>query len=1856
MEGGTYTITISGYPDDASFDQTTAEVTIAQADQTINRNFAGSWIRTASLMGMVSVEGTGIAGITVAISGRQDAQMLTDANGQFTFTGLRAGNYTVEISGFDPTDVAFSATSSAVEVAVGESKVWSFEGTYVRESAVAGQVSVEGSGLSGVTVSLQGMGADEEQMTDAGGQYTFSNLRAGEYQLAISGYDADEYGFTTTSATVRVEHGRTANVPFEGIMLRTASIMGQVSIEGEGLADVTVSLSGEGESQTAMTNEAGQYAFTELPAGNFQVAISGYDTDDYSFETTAKNVALALGETATVPFEGILLRTSGISGRVSVEGTGLDSVTVTLSGDDLEEDMTAMTDATGQYAIAGLAEGDYTVAISGYDDVSYVFDVTSMDVTLGDDDTQIVNFMGMHARTASVTVRMFVDELAKNNLHDDGEHAFPSAEMLAGVDPQAVPMLLEGLKSVVTLTGPGVHDTNDGMAMLDGSFVFGGLRAGQYQLVVNDIPATLLAALPQLQDYAYGGPATGYPIALTVGQAASQNVPIDITHTTVNFGVTLKAGDNLGPALEGASVTLYRDAAGTLKIDDAMTGATGMASIRIARAGTTGNTVYAAVAAPAGSYHTSGAMQAVPWNSQYPATVASNDADIVNTMADFSFSGATIMTDYGGGMALGGWKVSVMSGDEAVDGAPDELGDDGSASFSESVDAGDLPKTYMISMADDQANDSTGDGGEKYTSTTLSHTHDGLSLAGTSTDAGMLEVTYTTQTLKVYVHQEIDQVMGYTGNVLGGDVRMGGIIDVDIEHIASNGRATSFEATDSVRSSASGGAYTFRNVPAAANVIVTADEFATLGTDADGDPIANTAHLLDKNGHSDELAAYTGMDANGIMGGAFGAQGGFNHTVELCPLMSAEGDQRHGECGTFAFVETFAVDGQAWKWVRGKTSDDFASSNAKSGEPGLTVNMDPVDGENLAGESDSFEEKGNTKGFDFGHMPAGVYKVTVPSGWRAQRGPLDSPTNDLAARLSPLDSALNIDVTPTTGYAYGAVTDSENRRLAGVTVTVNGVSVTTDSNGRYVAEGFGKSSCSGSGRSGSNLICVRTDEEGSEATADAKNFAANSPTRIDVEIEDAAEVTTISGRVTHSDGGAGVGGVRVWVDGDAPLNKNAKAKSSDDENTIYITDGNGNFSVRVVAEDGASKPVTVSKDGMFFSPDMHSVGLVAGATISGINFTAFDNGTIHGRVVDASNNAISGVIVTATQVAPGTATDADTTGTTGTYSLSVRYGQYDVTATKHGYSITEATGINVPNDGKAIDDLVGTPATDNADLSSLSLSGVTLRRSATLSGFRTGHLHYTAEVRYATDMTTVTATPSVPGASVSEIYPEDADATTSGHQVALDVGTTVIEVEVTAADGTTKQTYTVTVTRLAETTTITGTITDAQSGDAISGVRITPNGGHLLGGDEFESGDEFVTTNSSGEYKVEMESGSGITTLTPSKTGYTFEPGSRDVQLNAGEVTGADFTGSSYATITGVVMAGTTALPGVTVTATSQGISDDDETDRRGRFSVSVPSGTATITAEMDGYTFASQSVALSAGESRSVGTIMAEGTIQPTDVEAERDTGADGSYDGTITVTWSAGGAGSTDVTYTAQWCIEDADATPAVTCDADDVAWANNTLTDTDDTDGLMVTASVPAGSDNGFMVRVMASHAGPDGTDGTADDITLTSAPTAVGEIDVQPSNAAATRDIDPTPDQLVVTWDGARNSVSGNESSARVIASFDDGATWVVLGDVNFGDATNYTAGGDGDPDHKWRFNLAANSAANVVDGDDGTEVDDDTATTDVNESQLEVTDEMIEDGFMIRVQARQPNVDTKDVDGTAVATWKTSDTDDVAAKN
>ena len=1896
VEGGTYTITISGFPADASFSATTAEVTIATSGQTAAANFSGAWIRTASLTGMVTVEGEGLPGITVSISGRQEEQRLTDANGQYTFTGLRAGNYTVEISGYDATGVAFSSTSSAVTVGAGESKVWSFDGTYVRESGISGQVTVEGNGLSGVTVSLQGMGSDDEQMTDAGGQYTFSNLRAGEYQLAISGYDTDEYGFSTTSATVRVEHGRTANVPFEGILLRTATVMGQVSIEGEGLADVTVSLSGEGESLTTMTDAGGQYTFTELPAGNFAVGISGYDTDDYSFETTSKNVAVALGGTATVPFEGILLRTSGIAGRVSVDGLGLGNVTVTLSGDDLDADVTAMTDATGQYAISGLAEGDYTVAISGYDAVEYAFE-DSQDVTLAKDATEIVNFRGKKLRTAAVMVTVTADDageagvraelihitnlatlsgsvIASGATGADGSYTF--GNLLAGtygvrisgadeeidfattlmVTPVAtdataeitfdgainrtasiagsvtadgagmsgvmvalsggaddVAMMAEtgddggysfgglrrgsytvsitnpdeamysfantsrgvsvgvgqaqgdvsfagslirqssingqvsigraGLADVmVTLSGAadatdmtdasgvysfpglatgsytvtianpdaeeysfasmsedielgnsdnqtrnfpgaslrtasitvmvtaegagvasavatlkkttgkseedrtaatgdgGAHtfenlvagtyqvdisgtdgeiDFADGTGMTvdavtdedreatfagtynrkagiggsvtidgagmadvtvtlsggddelagreettdsDGAYAFDGLRRGEYTVAISNpddamysfpnTSQTVDLALGQAQDdisfagsmiqqssirgtvtvedealegvtvtlggdgddtqttgdngaydfdnlgsgtytvsianpddaayifdttsvevmlgntdeqtrdfggthtreasitgmlfvdegtrnnlhdegehalaaagvkvtlvgptllirdeaetdstgafafdelrqgtyqlmlsspddavmddFLYGGDAS-YDMKVGVGAdgGGTQNLPYDITHQTVSFTVNLRSGDAIGDALPGATVSFFSDAKGDQKIGDATTDADGMASLRFARSMSSANTVHASVAAPAGDYYADGEKQAITWNSQDRMTDAANDGDIVNTKADFEFSGATITTDFGGGKALGGWAISVSSDKSAAADTPAKLGADGSAKYSEVVKADSLPVTYTVAVAADQkGKDADGnelDGEEKYEGNKLEHEHDGLSLPATM-DAGKMEVRYTTQKLKVYTYHERDQVEGYTGNVLGGDIRASGI-DVNIRHLDANGRSRAFPASAKIGGgSNSNGVVTFTNVPAAARVIVMADEAAGAGN----------IMLL----RPDELAAYEDRDENGIMGGAFGDNGGYHHTVELCPLMRVDPTgQDHGECGSFAYVSTYAVHGQAWKSaVYPAASGEGFTTYPERHVPGTRVTMTPVDGKNIAGDSESFTAAATNsrltahddrKAFVWGQKAAGAYTVGVPAGWVAQRGAPGAATNDLAAYINPLgkdEADLQIDVTPTTGFVYGRVSNNSDFPMEDVTVNVNGMSATSDEFGRYYAEGFGPSTCKIGTSTLSNQICVQTAVEGREPTTDRASFAANTPTEVNVIIEGAAVTATVEGTVTS--GGDPVAGVAILVNGA--------------DKAAFTTKADGAYSVRVSV---GTVTIRASKAGMSFQPAMHTITVPTKDQVyPGWNFAGFDHGTISGKV-SREGRALAGVKLRATPIDGSAVADSATTGVTGIYSLSVPFGQYDVTASMADTDFDPATQrVNVgPGESKSIDDFaVVIPPSDDATLSALSLGDdVDLAPE-----FESDVMAYTAAAVHAVDTVTVMATVNDDDAEV-EITPPDADDATDGHQVDLAVGSNPITVKVTAADKST-ETYTVTVTR-----------------------------------------------------------------------------------------------------------------------------------------------------------------------------------------------------------------------------------------------------------------------------------------------------------------------------------------------------------------------------------------------------------------------------------------------------------------------------
>ena len=307
----------------------------------------------------------------------------------------------------------------------------------------------------------------------------------------------------------------------------------------------------------------------------------------------------------------------------------------------------------------------------------------------------------------------------------------------------------------------------------------------------------------------------------------------------------------------------------------------------------------------------------------------------------------------------------------------------------------------------------------------------------------------------------------------------------------------------------------------------------------------------------------------------------------------------------------------------------------------------------------------------------------------------------------------------------------------------------------------------------------------------------NTPTEHDIELGGTAATATVSGTVTAFGSNTPIAGVQIRVDGDPPINKNAKSVPTLTANDIYVTGADGTYTITVPATAvGQTARISAHRAGMTFSPAHLDLSTPKGSSVSGINFQGVANSTIAGRVQAPGGGPLSDVMVKAIASGATAATDSMSTGATGTFSLSVPAGTYTVAASKAGYqftcpgtpascSVTVGLGQSV-----SFGDFKSVAVSDDAMLSALDLSDVTLDPA-----FAGDVMDYTAEVAASMAMTTVTATVTAGSNATYEIAPADADDQTAGHQVDLAVGETEITVTVTSEDGTATTEYTVTVTR-----------------------------------------------------------------------------------------------------------------------------------------------------------------------------------------------------------------------------------------------------------------------------------------------------------------------------------------------------------------------------------------------------------------------------------------------------------------------------
>ena len=431
LADGTYTVTPS-YPD-RTFTPESRQVTISGASAT-GIDFAKTPASATTTVcpsdsgytvsGLVTLAGSdsGLAGVTVTLSsggsngdggdnesgGTNGSALMTATTndiGCYIFYGVANGTYTVTpsltgytfepasrqitVSSGDVTGIDFTATAEAgTTTTISEATTTISETTTTAPPdsgfTVSGIVTLSGSGLPGVTVTLASAQDNETgdesailmtAITDSFGCYAFSGVANGDYTVtpSLSGYT-----FEPASEQITVDEADVTGVDFAATASTTTTappdsgftVSGTITLSGSGLAGVTVTLASAQDNASAQptvtTDATGAFAFTGVESGEYTVTPS---LQGYAFTPAEIEVEVTDDDVTDLAFTAV----ASAEGPYSIAGTirrnmnrqPLAGVTVTLAG---AASATAVTDSSGSYSFENLAAGRYTVRprLEGY--------------------------------------------------------------------------------------------------------------------------------------------------------------------------------------------------------------------------------------------------------------------------------------------------------------------------------------------------------------------------------------------------------------------------------------------------------------------------------------------------------------------------------------------------------------------------------------------------------------------------------------------------------------------------------------------------------------------------------------------------------------------------------------------------------------------------------------------------------------------------------------------------------------------------------------------------------------------------------------------------------------------------------------------------------------------------------------------------------------------------------------------------------------------------------------------------------------------------------------------------------------------------------------------------------------------------------------------------------------------------------------------------------------------------------------------------------------------------------------------------------------------------------------------------
>lgn len=355
----------------------------------------------------------GIANINLVLrnsNGNVVATTKTDANGVYRFQNVPAGNYTVAVTNppinFTPTLTQPNAISLAngqnidtVDFGFRPPTNGSIGDTVFTDTNGNGTQDNNEPGIPNVTVTLRlPNGTTQTATTDANGRYSFPGLAPGNYQVSANppqgntlttGINPFNINLLPSQQLDSADFGFRAG-GFNGTsgsigdtVFNDTNSNGRQDAGEAGVPNVPVTLTspgpdgllgtGDDTTQTTTTNANGNYTFSNLPAGNYRVAIvPPFNLPQVTTGSSQIEVNLQSGQALTTVDFGLrrqpgnavgdlVFNDQNNNGRPDPGESGIPNVNITVRNPNGQIVDTTTTNNNGNFLFTGLPPGNYTL-------------------------------------------------------------------------------------------------------------------------------------------------------------------------------------------------------------------------------------------------------------------------------------------------------------------------------------------------------------------------------------------------------------------------------------------------------------------------------------------------------------------------------------------------------------------------------------------------------------------------------------------------------------------------------------------------------------------------------------------------------------------------------------------------------------------------------------------------------------------------------------------------------------------------------------------------------------------------------------------------------------------------------------------------------------------------------------------------------------------------------------------------------------------------------------------------------------------------------------------------------------------------------------------------------------------------------------------------------------------------------------------------------------------------------------------------------------------------------------------------------------------------------------------------------